>query len=497
MKKIFYIYPLFFALFPIFSLSSNNTIYVDLASIARSLVFSIVLTVLLFALFLLITRRLYKASLATVLSQILFFSYGHLYIFFEQRAPAVFRHRYAILAFIVLFVVCLGLILRSRRESRSLIQYLFWASLLLAIVSAYPTIQKSIQAGIARKEKAQALFETQQQTNQLVKPDIYLIILDSYTRQDVLQNSYQFDNSEFIQSLEAQGFYVGKCSVSNYPSTRYSIDSLMESNYIQDLFPNGEMNPFSSSLTITNLRAMGYSVFSFENRSKGHFDLGEDRLLSRQNPLNNSGKTLAGLNEFESELLMTTAFRVFMDMPQLLPFVDLSRAEYEEHYQQVLYTLDELPNLVNVSSPKFVFVHILAPHEPYILTPEGGYLYTSKEDPKGYLDGIRYINERILAITQALISNSATPPVIIIQGDHGSALPGNTPEMRHSILNAYYVNDSARQLLYPTISPVNSIRVIFDAYFNAELPLLEDRSFYSWGTSQLNDDFLVPNQCVP
>ncbi len=49
---------------------------------------------------------------------------------------------------------------------------------------------------------------------------------------------------------------------------------------------------------------------------------------------------------------------------------------------------------------------------------------------------------------------------------------------RFPILNAYYFPGVDSSDLYPTISPVNSFRVVLNTYFGLELPLLEDRAFY-------------------
>ena len=45
------------------------------------------------------------------------------------------------------------------------------------------------------------------------------------------------------------------------------------------------------------------------------------------------------------------------------------------------------------------------------------------------------------------------------------------------------MNERALSDLYPRITPVNSFRVILNNYFNGELPLLEDKIFFSeWET---------------
>jgi hypothetical protein len=47
------------------------------------------------------------------------------------------------------------------------------------------------------------------------------------------------------------------------------------------------------------------------------------------------------------------------------------------------------------------------------------------------------------------------------------------------ILNAYYLPEGGGQEIYPEISPVNTFRVVFNRYFGGDLPLLEDRSYFS------------------
>jgi hypothetical protein len=50
---------------------------------------------------------------------------------------------------------------------------------------------------------------------------------------------------------------------------------------------------------------------------------------------------------------------------------------------------------------------------------------------------------------------------------------------RTPILNAYYLPEGGERLLYPSISPVNSFRVVLNAYFGAELPLLPDNTYFT------------------
>jgi hypothetical protein len=85
----------------------------------------------------------------------------------------------------------------------------------------------------------------------------------------------------------------------------------------------------------------------------------------------------------------------------------------------------------------------------------------------------------------------------VIQGDHGP-LPdiAFTGEEKMPILNAYYLpGANAQKKLYPTITPVNTFRVILDSYFHQNLPLLKDVSYYAPKSD--HDAFeIIPNTCT-
>jgi hypothetical protein len=86
----------------------------------------------------------------------------------------------------------------------------------------------------------------------------------------------------------------------------------------------------------------------------------------------------------------------------------------------------------------------------------------------------------------AILANSSRPPIIIIQGDHGpgahlvwsSVDKSNVPE-RMAILNAYYFPDGDYKGLYPSISPVNSFRVVLNKYFGTNMGLLPGKHYFS------------------
>ena len=111
-----------------------------------------------------------------------------------------------------------------------------------------------------------------------------------------------------------------------------------------------------------------------------------------------------------------------------------------------------------------------------------------------YPDQVIYINQRITAIVDLILQSSPNPPVIVIQGDHGPA-PFDVIERRMKNLNVYYFPDN-KEGLYPTITPVNRFRLIFNKYFGQKYPMLEDRSLYSAYDVPYNYQE-IPNDCKP
>lgn len=128
-------------------------------------------------------------------------------------------------------------------------------------------------------------------------------------------------------------------------------------------------------------------------------------------------------------------------------------------------------------SPKFVFAHIISPHPPFVLGSQGEAVHRADTDLAGYRDQVLFLNRQLETILPALIAASDPPPIIILQADHGRGGPSMWERM--AILNALYLPGVGEQLLYPEISPVNTFRVIFNAYFDADYTLLEDTSYHS------------------
>lgn len=140
--------------------------------------------------------------------------------------------------------------------------------------------------------------------------------------------------------------------------------------------------------------------------------------------------------------------------------------------------------MASYRGPKFVFAHIVAPHGPFVIGPNGEAVSSpplidgefTDGYRQAYADQARYVDTRLEEILGVLLSNTGTPPVIVVQADHGPRLGSVEDSFR--ILNAYFYPDAVDEI-YPTITPVNSFRLIFNSVFGSDLAPLVDASYYS------------------
>jgi hypothetical protein len=328
-------------------------------------------------------------------------------------------------------------------------------------------------------------------------PDIYYIILDAYTRQDNLRDLFHFDNAQFLSFLGVHGFYVADKSYSNYPWTLFSLSSSLNMDYLSGGAPEGEakgdfdirvQNQFRDNKVVAFLRDRGYECVSFTSGYSATDGMRTDSTL----------KPGLLLGEFENILINMTPIRVALGR---LEYV----SQYAMHRKRVLFTLDRLPKIERHGRPLFVFAHVTIPHPPFVLDCDGNATRTDRpfvlkdgnqffetggtEDEyiRGYLGQLEYVNSRMKTIIEAIESKSPDA-VIVVQGDHGSRLrltsELSTTNLREAvgILNAYRLpGRDASELLKEDISPVNTFRVIFNTYFGASYPLLENHHFSGEG----------------
>lgn len=312
-------------------------------------------------------------------------------------------------------------------------------------------------------------------------PDVYYVVLDGYARADALGRHYGFDNSPFLAELRTRGFYVADESLSNYPYTYLSLASSLNARYLAEEIERDE--PYRSYLPL--IREAGVPG-AFRER-------GYRYAVTRTVWAGTSGSPIADVllgarsafgNEFEAALVEQSLLRGLLPHPSI--------AAYH------LAAFDALEGVAADPRPTFTLGHIVLPHPPYVFDRDGQVVldistlrgqWGGPANERGYLEQVRFVNDRLIAVIDTILARSDTRPIIILQGDHGtwssrfdpSVTPHDVATERMSILNAYLVPDAVTALLYPSITPVNTFRAIDRGLFGRPVDLLPDESWYGGG----------------
>ncbi len=517
-KSSIILHPILMGFYAVVALAANNIDQIAIQDFLRSLFMALFISVFVWVFYYLVIRNSHLSALVSTLTLFLVFSYGHVYQLLKVQAfwnLEIGRHRYLIPFWLVLYVGGILLILRQKKHQEMITKYLNILLLVVLIfpianIASYNLLQVKTddrQSNILNDE----LFEEIQKPNIDDLPDIYYIVLDEYARGDLLRDVYDYDNEPFLKELENLGFYVARCSQSNYPRTRLSMGSSLNLDYVDKLGFELDADEkdmswlgvlIEQSRTRKILEELGYSFIAFEVGVPWADLTSADIYLEPPASSDSSLNKLSGLNEFEVLLLKSTIAIIISDGVTQLPWISEEGldASYQERRERILFVLDELEQIPSLPSPKFVHVHLLSPHLPVVFGPNGESVPFQPKSYQAQLDGYRdqvvFLNSRLLPALEQIVNESDPSPIIILQGDHGPRKVVSPPreEARLKILNALLLPEIARGNAYSTMTPVNTFRVVLNAILGSDLPLLEDVSY--WSTRQEPFKFTtVVNDC--
>lgn len=500
MKKPF-VHPILFAIFPILFLLSHNVERVSFCDVLLPFVVVLGLAALLLLLAKLVLKNGGKAGIVVSLFLILFFSYGHIFDMARNWHVGSFvvgQHIYLMLVWCELLVCGVYFFVRTRKDLGNLTNILNIVAVSLVVMSLVNIGVYKLRIGDTWQND-RFTEEPESGVTDLdasIPRDIYYIILDGYASSSTLEEIYGYDNHEFIDHLTAKGFYVASKSLSNYPSTYYSLASSLNMKYINYLTEivgaeSKDMTLLSQMIEdnkVMNLvKSEGYTFIYFSSgwgptEGNRYADL-DDADLDVQ-----CGAWGGVWDEFTTVLIQTTMLRPF----EGYILGGDARAG-------VLCAFVKLAEAHKIEGPKFVFAHIISPHPPFLFGANGepvpeailnldGYVWEQKED---YINQLIFVNKKVKTLVDAILSGSDVPPIIILQADHGPASTfgsitspawsNPTEDMlreRLRIFNAYYLPAGGESVLYDSVSPVNTFRLVFNFYFGADYELLDDQSYH-------------------
>jgi hypothetical protein len=328
-------------------------------------------------------------------------------------------------------------------------------------------------------------------------PDIYMILLDGYPGDDAATLDPAFDADVFPTALGTRGFEVERHARSNYLTTRLTVPTMLADQHVEaapELDP-----PFGNQaadarrlrefgdegIVVRALRDAGYETITLPSPA-AHLGLRRvDRVIDPP-----------GASEFELVLLRTTWLGAALDRFAPDFFASGARAQVLANYASAEAVAAE-----EHSRPRFVWVHILAPHGPIVFRADGSPIVgaeafiTAFKDPAGSAGATDRINatfsyaafvaDRTIELVDRIIASSKRESVIVVFSDHGTDIRFNAADPLGSDLNerssvVLAIRSPGRTGLLPAgTTPIGVLPRVLNAYLGTSLPLRAD-TLWGW-----------------
>lgn len=309
-------------------------------------------------------------------------------------------------------------------------------------------------------------------------PDIYYLVMDSHTSFASLRQHWGYDAQVFKSFLIERGFVVLDAAKANLNMTVWSIATTLTSTLPHvpaGLTASQSLAMARRAIAIAEplnfLRHQGYEMVNLSP-----FDVpGSPRFFSI--PIIPEAPSLRSLLSFNFgsgglDRLTDSVPAVHGALLKRLAQSDPSRAR-----------------------PRFVYAHYLVPHFPYRFDRDGRPVTPPKprQDAAAYLEQLRFAESLAQEAISAILRSSPRPPIIILQGDHGSRALAGFEGHRETFqcLHALLLPNGGGQKLKEGFTPVNTLRLVLNHYFLFSLDTERNAQFVmdagvpreiDWGT---------------
>jgi hypothetical protein len=335
-------------------------------------------------------------------------------------------------------------------------------------------------------------------------PDIYLIVLDKYTRSDILAQHFGFDNSEFEAFLRNRGFVIPRHARPNYPRTRLALASMLNLDYLQNLPSTDRLDDLIDQNRLAAfLKRHGYRFVFFPTAFKF---TSHNRQADLELPPPREVK-----GEFRAAWERTTLLPELVHGGCALLGCEAGRFRLTAETADFMdWKFEQMAQLPGARQPTFVLAHLMLPHEPFLYRadcshrdpywPANAGMVGDEEATRGYLDQISCTNRKLGALVDSILARSARRPVILLQSDHGHGRLGRLPELKYvdqyrleermAAFAAYLLPGVADSAIGDSITPVNTLRLVLRHYLAADLPAVQEVSYWSSEDRELEFEVL-------
>ena len=475
-------YPVFVWLLPVFFVFHGYMEFYDLIPAIDATILAgvyLLAAIVLVGLFFLFFRNINKAAILVFLMLSFNFFFGPVHDWAKKNFADAFFTRYSfILPALVIFITAVIIVLKKRKKTLfQVTRYLNLVLLVLLFADIFILINKMVSTTSSVIIKDEFV-----NCSDCKKPDVYYILADEYAGKKQLNELLKFDNSAFENELRKREFHIVDDSRSNYNYTIFSSASILNMDYLPGIYKINQnihdrricFDVIKNNKTMRFFKQAGYEIYNYSI-----FDFPGQPTMAKPSILPVKTRPI---------IAQAFLFRLQRDLWYHL-ITDLKLASTEKN--SIYNDKKNIENFLELTKkaaakkkgkPKFIYTHLLMPHNPYYYDKDGKELkyellrkiYDSTETR--YISYLQYCNKVFLQLIDDIKSNSPEPPIIILMSDHGFKGYNNYDhvETYFSNFNSIYLPDSNYKSFYKGISNVNQFRVLFNSQFNQQLPLLKD-----------------------
>ena len=485
------ILPILVGIIPTLYHYGNNVEKITLPSLFRMLVFNLFIVVVFYIVFAVLHGfQAVKTANATSVFLIFFNVYG--FIFRRLINFDVIRIEHYTLLPLMIMMAIYSIFLITKLKKYVLVGIWMYLSIVAGILVAFNVV-KIIPSEIAKQKSKQTISSLKLQESEKIDnnyPDIYYIVMDEFAGFQSMREYWHYDEvDEFVSFLENKNFFIFEESHGSSIDTLHQMASRLNYQEYPDDPKNIQLyfNNIADNQVMRYLKSRGYTTVVFDETNMSYsssVSIRADHLYEFGSLSTcQDGKDVYGFyfDEFgnlvvDNTMLYAISEKYKKNNPNIDPC----------HVSMIKFSIENVAS-EEVPSPRFVFVHLLLPHKPFVFSRDGETVDFSHYNNWNY-----YIDNYVFSIMVAkqminnilLASDLENPPVIIIQSDHGArnindlnysnenaALSNYPEEFKTLILFALHLPGYDYSQLSQDINPTNTFPIVFNYLFDDNIQL--------------------------
>jgi hypothetical protein len=370
------LFPLMISIYPSILHYADNTSILIISSFLRMAIFNMAIAMLVYIVILILRKyKAPEAALATSIFLVFFNTYGLIYTYLIKLDIFRIEH-YTLLPLYILASIYAGWLITKISEAFTA-SFIKHAALILSVLIIF-NLGKIVPAEITKVDKTNVNSSVSVAPTSTINtntgkqyPDIYFLLFDEFAGFDSMRNYWQYNKvDDFVNFLKSKDFFVAE------KSHGATIDTLqlMSSRLNYKDYPLGAKyretyyHDIANNRVMEYLKSLGYTTIVFDETQASFAYPAKTQINADFNLGYKSG--VSG----DLGVLFDDYGILVADDTMLLALSDkyykVNNPAFQKHRGMILYTIENI-STVDISSPKFVYVHLMLPHKPFMFDENG------------------------------------------------------------------------------------------------------------------------------